>query len=84
MVINKNTPNVAGYKIHSSNGEQIMGIASFDTETGEAEMMVIPDAKMLAEVLPDGSKRHVVKGSKLEIKRVKLEGAYATFRGKRV
>jgi DUF2075 family protein len=84
MVIDKNTRNIQDYKIHAANGEMIFGIHSFDTQTGEAEMAVVEDARTLAEVQPDGSLRHAVRGSGVTIKKIKLDGAYATYRGVRV
>lgn len=84
MVINKDTKNLQDYKIHAENGEQIFGLQSFDTETCEADMMMLTEARTLDIALPDGSRQHKVQGSGLTVKRVKLDGAYATFRGKRV
>lgn len=84
MIISKNTPGIQHYKIHAESGEQIHGLASFDTVTYEAEAMVIPDARVVTAVNADGSKEHHVRGSRVEIKKIKIDGAYATFRGQRV
>lgn len=84
MVIDKFTNDIENYKICAANGEQMFGIQSFDTETQEAEMMMLADAKVIEVILPDGTRKFETRGSGITIQRIKLEGAYATYRGVRV
>lgn len=84
MIIDKKTPNLDGYKIHSADGELILGVVRFDTKTCEADRMVLPDAKRVSVRTESGGEHFHMKGSKVVTERIKLDGAYATFRGQRV
>lgn len=85
MIIDKDTPNINEYKIFGPDGHEIAGLASFNTDTLECIRMVLKGGRVLTETLPDGSKKLTMAGSGMEyVKDVLQDGAYATFRGRRV
>lgn len=84
MKISADIPDAKDYAVCTANGQPIFGLKSFDTETGEGEMMVIDHAQQLTEIMADGTKKHHVKGTGISVKKVKIEGAYATYKGQRI
>ena len=85
MIIDRCTPNVNEYKVFGPNGHEIVGLASFDTDTLECIRMVLKDERVLTETMPDGSKKYTMLASGIEyVKEVLQDGTYATFRGQRV
>lgn len=84
MIIDMNTPDLVNYSVHYPNGFPILGAQSFDTETCEAEIATAASVCFLGTVQKDGSVAYKAAVDKLEVKKIKIEGAYATYKGQKV